>query len=144
MNELSLFNTLFNDDGYGFPAFRQARVNVPCVDVTENSKCYTISMDLPGRCENDVEISLKEDVLTIASVRKTQDKDCNAENKDNKAECDSYLIRERSVSDFKRSFTMPKDINSSAVSAIFKNGVLTITIEKKPVAPVQKISINVA
>lgn len=152
MNELSLFNTLFNDDGYGFPTFHTERARVPSVDVIENNSGYVIMMDLPGRTEKDVEISLKDDVLTIASVKQAKPKDNGRaeDNAESKADSNSdsgvknYLIRERYAYDFQRSFTMPKDINQDAVSATFKNGVLAITIERKPTAEKRKIAIQAA
>ncbi len=139
MNELSLFNTLFNDDGYTFPTYYAQRSQVPSVDVTENKTGYVLSMDLPGRTENDVEISLKDDILTISSVKQAE-----TQKEETKASDCTWLIRERKTSQFKRSFTMPKDINSDDVNATFKNGVLKVAIGKKPNAAERKIAINVA
>lgn len=121
MNDLSLFNSLFDDDGVSFPRLWNAHaLSVPKVDVKETKDTYTLLMDLPGRAEGDVELSLKDNVLTISSA--TEDK---KEEKD-----DTYLIRERNYSSFTRRFTLPDDVKGESVNASFKNGVLEVTMPR--------------
>ena len=69
MNELSLFNSLFDDGDFGFfPAVaKNYSFGVPQVDVKETKDAYALEMDLPGRTEKDVDVDLKDNVLTIAS-----------------------------------------------------------------------------
>ena len=137
MNELSLLDTLFGNDGT-MPSF-YTRACTPNVDVKETKDAYILTMDLPGRNENDVEIGLKDDILTIASVEKAETKE---EKKEDKEEF-SWLIHERHSSSFKRTYSLPKDINPEAVTAVFKNGVLTVRIERKAAASAKKIAIRV-
>ena len=129
MNELALFNSLF-DDGFGLdlPAFTARNYGVPKVDVKEDKEAYTLEMDLPGRTENDVNISLKDKVLTIASV-----KDDKADKKEKKEE-NEWLIHERTRTSFSRSFTLPDDVEAEGGNASFKNGVLTVTLPRNKVA----------
>lgn len=125
MNDLSLFNSLFDEDGTTFPRLWNTHtLSVPKVDVTETKDTYTLLMDLPGRAEDDVEISLKDNVLTIASSTESK-----KEEKD-----DNYLIRERGYSAFTRRFTLPDDVKGDAVNASFKNGVLCVTMPRNTVA----------
>lgn len=141
MNELSLFNDLFdfvNDgNGYGIPAvnFKKA-FQTPHVDVKEEKDAYTLQMDLPGRTDKDVNIELDRNVLTISSEA--------AENKEKKDEGSKWLIRERAFSKFSRSFTLPEDVNSEALSAEVRNGVLTVTMPRKALPTPKRIQINCA
>lgn len=137
MNELSLLDSLFGNDGFSFPAARSAYM-APKVDVLQKKDSYILSMDLPGKTEDDVEITLKNDVLTIAnSEKKAEEKP--EENNENEI----WLIRERTASSlkFRRTFTLPKDIDPAKVTANFKNGVLSIEIGRKEEAQEQKIKI---
>lgn len=146
MNALSLFNDWLNDDYYG----TTSKIFVPNVDVTETKDSYVLEMDLPGRAEKDVAIELNDRVLTIASAeeKKVEVAEQDAEKKDEGGseaeEKPQYLLRERRRSSFSRSFTLPKDIDETGVSANFKNGVLSITIPRKAEAQPRKITINVA
>jgi HSP20 family protein len=144
MNELSLFDTLFGNDTYGF-AFPElaetcntpATFTMPKVDVKENKDSYVLDMDLPGKTEKDVELELKDNVLVISGHKE------EAEKADDNAE--KFLLRERRASGFTRRFTLPEDINEDAVNACFKNGVLTVTIGRKELTPTaKKIAIKVA
>lgn len=139
MNELSLLDTLFGNDGFTFPAARTAYY-APKVDVLQTKENYILKMDLPGKTEEDVEITLKNDVLTIASAEKKEEKKAEDEK-------EIWLIRERtacSAQKFRRTFTLPKDIDASKVSASFKNGVLSVEIGRKEEAAEQKIKIIAA
>lgn len=143
MNELSLFNTLFGDENLGFPVFRNSGNFVPKVDVKETQKAYTIEMDLPGFSEEDVEIGLKDDVLTISSKQKAKNQE--TETVEEKSEEDfQWLIRERRVADFERRFSLPRDIDAQQITAQFKNGVLIISIPRKAEMSARKINISVA
>lgn len=142
MNELSLFNRLFNNDDFGlcYPTY-EGRAYTPSVDVKQTKDSYVLDMDLPGKTENDVDLSLKDDVLTISS-HEEEVKDAKTGEKEQ--ENGEWLIRERRSYNFTRRFTLPQDVNTDAVNATFKNGVLTIVMPRKPVAEPKKITINVA
>lgn len=133
MNELSLFNTIFNSmNDYGF-----GTMSVPDVDVKECKDNYTLEMDLPGRSENDVQLELDNNILTISSTKTEETK----EDKKDEAKT-KWLIRERKTSSFSRRFTLPEDIDAENVQATFKNGVLNINIPRKALAAPKKIAIT--
>ena len=127
MNGLSLLDTFFGDDCVNY---------MPRVDVIEMNDEYVMNMELPGRSEQDVEISLKDDILTVASVQNAKE-----EKKDS---YEKFLLRERFGGDFKRAFTLPKDVDSSKVNASFKNGILSIKLGRKEEALERRIQIEVA
>lgn len=156
MNELSLLDSLFdNFDGVYGGNYRGSYV--PKVDVKETKGAYTLEMDLPGRNEGDVDIQLDRNVLTISSkntekIEKKAEKcdghdagkDGSKDEECEKAEEPKWLIRERKVCDFNRSFSLPNDANGEEIGASFKNGVLTVVIPRKPVNVPKKIEIKVA
>lgn len=138
MNTLSLFNPTFTPDV--FDLFdRSFGTTTPNVDVRETNDAYIMDMDLPGKSEKDVEISLKDRVLSISSMEEVKVEDTK------KADdgCE-YLIRERRTSSFARRFTLPDDIDAEKVEANFKNGVLSITIPRRPEAQARQILIKSA
>ena len=137
MNTLSLFNDWLNGDGF----YGMNRAFSPDVDVTETKTAYTVEMDIPGRTENDVSIELNDKVLTIASV---DEKTAQTSEEENEEEKPQYLLRERRFAQFRRSFTLPKDIDTENVRAEFKNGVLSIVIPRKAEAQPNRIAISVA
>ncbi len=140
MNALSLFTPRFTSDlfdaidrnfGDLTPALNE-HVS-PRVDVMETKDSYIMDMELPGFTENDVEINLKDKVLSISSKKE--------EKKEEKKEGD-WLIRERKALCFSRRFTLPNDIDEEKVHAGFKNGLLSITIPRKPEAQARTIQIS--
>lgn len=136
MNELSLLDGLLNSTlrNYSTSGF------TPDVDIVENKENYEVTMDLPGMTENDVDISVNDNVLTIKSIKssKEEKKEVKDENKT------SYLVHERRSLSFSRSFTLPRDVETQNITASFNSGVLTITVPRKPDAQPRKIAITVA
>lgn len=141
MNELSLFNNFFDDVLPAMPDFTFTRTNsLPKVDVKETKDSYDMYMDLPGMDENDVNVELDHNVLKISSVRTE-----NKEDKGDKNEKESkYLIRERRMTSFSRSFTLPEDVDGSKISATFKNGILALTLPRTSAPAPKKIAITAA
>ncbi|MFC2615649.1 MAG: Hsp20/alpha crystallin family protein [Treponema sp.] len=145
MNSLSIFNPLFadsvldslNHDSPHFGVFSPlANASYPTVDVRETSGAYIMDIDLPGYTEKDVTIHLKERVLTVASNHE------ETKEKEEKPNGEQFLIRERTQRHFVRRFTLPEDIDQDKVEASFKNGVLTVTIPRKELAPRRQIAIK--
>lgn len=113
----------------------------PKVDVTQSKDSYILEMDLPGRSENDVNLELDQNVLTISSVKETNEEK-NLDKKDDSSDESKWIIKERHTSSFSRRFTLPDDIDSENVKATFKNGVLNITIPRKALAAPKRIAIT--
>lgn len=151
MNELSLFNDLFDgfgDDGFIMPSFNYRKAfTTPKVDVKEDKDSYTLDMDLPGKTEKDINIEYNNNVLTISSVTKSERDEKKEEKKEEKEaskEGAKYLIKERSYSKFTRSFTLPDDVNAEGITAKVENGVLHVTMPRKAQAAPHKIAITAA
>lgn len=135
MNELSLFNSLFDTAFGGMPDSWKV-TQMPKVDVKEGKDSYALQMDLPGCTEKDVNIEVDHGVLTISSVK--------TEEKEEKKDGEKWLIRERSSSRFTRRFTLPDDVDQEKISAVFKNGVLNVTMNRKELPAPKRIAIEAA
>ena len=143
MNSLAFFNPRFTSDLFDVidrnladlvPSQATPQVVSPKVDVRETLDAYILDMDLPGLTEKDVEINLKDRVLSISS--KMEEK--KEEKKDGE-----WLIKERRSSCFSRRFTLPQDIDAEKVTAEFKHGVLSVNIPRKPEPQAKQIAITV-
>ena len=89
-------------------------------------------MELPGLTKDDVSITLENNILTLSGERKLE-KDVQEE---------SYHRMERSYGTFIRTFALPNNLQTEKVEAIFKDGVLTITLAKAEEAKPRKIVIR--
>lgn len=106
---------------------------IPAIDVKEDNESMTIRAELPGLKKEDVKIKLREGVLTISGEKKFEDE----KKKDN------YYRIERSYGNFARSFTLPNTVDGANVRANMKDGVLELTIPKKPEAQEREIQVEV-
>jgi HSP20 family protein len=96
----------------------------PRIDVSETSKDMTLTVELPGVEEKDIDVSLSGNMLTIKGQKKS-------EQEDRKDEDGRVFHRvERSYGSFQRTMTVPFDAEPDKVSAQFKDGVLTVTLPK--------------
>ncbi len=118
-----LFDDIFGDlalPGFDGPAGRQ--MVAPKIDVSETDKELRITAELPGVKEDDVEVMLDEDSVTIRGEinqeREDEDKDRN------------YHVRERIEGVFSRTLPLPFRADPNKVQASFRDGILTVTIPK--------------
>ncbi len=101
----------------------------PEIDIKESGKSFSITADIAGLNKKDVKININGDQLTISGERKE-----DIDNSDS-----HYHFRERSIGEFSRSFNLPKSVNKEKINAHFKNGILSIKLEKhKDIAPETK------
>jgi HSP20 family protein len=102
----------------------------PAVDVHENAERILLLIDLPGLEQNDLDITVDKNVLSIRGERKTHAPDDGA--------CQHC---ERVQGPFTRAFTLPGTVDLEAVRAEMKSGVLTLTLPKKAEAKPRQIKI---
>ena len=105
---------------------------IPTVDISETENGYEIRAELPGVSEDDVNVSVTDNLLTVKG-EKRQEKETQGKN---------YHRVERRYGSFQRSFTLPRHIDSSGINAEFKDGILTLGIPKAEVAKPTEISIK--
>jgi HSP20 family protein len=115
----------------GLLATAEERAFMPSFDVKETKDGYTFKADLPGVEEEDLEISLTGNRLTISGKRESE-----AEEKG-----ETYYTYERNYGNFSRSFTLPEGVDADHVKADLKNGVLSLILPKKPELQPKKVSL---
>ena len=135
------FNKLFNtfssrfgiDDNSNKNEELENAVWMPLTDVSEDKEKYTLKMDLPGITKEDVKLSYVDGGLSISGERKQE-----------KEERDSKYHRiERSYGKYFRSFSLPQKIEADKISAVFKDGQLTITVPKTEEAKPKELEIKI-
>jgi len=92
----------------------------PCIDVKENDNNYQVTAELPGMDENDIEVTMDRNSLTIRGEKKQEMEDKGQ----------NYYRMERSYGSFQRSISLPPGIESDKIDANFSKGILTIILPK--------------
>jgi HSP20 family protein len=111
---------------------RQLATFAPQFEVKETRDGYLFKADVPGIDEKDLDITLTGSRLTVSGKREAEERQ----------ESETYYAFERSYGTFTRSFTLPEGVDADNVNADVKNGVLTISIPKKPEHQPRKISLK--
>lgn len=105
----------------------------PAIDVHEDQEEIAVRADLPGLKQEDIHLSLENNVLTISGERKTE-----SEKKDR-----NYHLVERSYGRFERSLQLSAAVDQSKIRASYKNGVLEVVLPKAEQAKPKQIKIDV-
>lgn len=105
---------------------------VPAFEVKETKDSYIFKADLPGVKENDLDITLTGDRLTISGKRETEQQE----------ESDRFYAYERSFGSFSRSFTLPEGVDVNACNAELKEGVLMLRLPKLPEVQPKRIQVG--
>ena len=108
----------------------------PRTDVTETDESVDVSMELPGMTEQDIDISLSNDAMTIRGEK-------NIEHEEDRK---GVYMCERSYGSFYRMIPLPAGIDADKADATFKNGVLTVSLPKtaQAQAKVKRVPVKAA
>lgn len=106
----------------------------PAVDVYETENELVIMADLPDVSEKDLDVRVENNMLTIHGERKFEQK----------VKEENYLRMERSYGSFTRSFSLPNSVNTEAIKAEYKDGVLNITLPKRAESKPKQVKIAVS
>lgn len=131
----ALVESLLRYDPYGelAPSRRAWDQNyVPRFDVKETKDAYIFTADLPGVKEEDLEISLTGNRLSISGKR----------GEEQKREGENYYMVERSHGAFSRSFTLPDTVDTEHVAAECNDGVLSLTLPKRAESQPRRINVS--
>ncbi|MFA9443821.1 Hsp20/alpha crystallin family protein [Egicoccus sp. AB-alg6-2] len=104
----------------------------PALDVEETEDVFTLHVELPGVTADDVEVSLEENVLTIAGERRFYDEKA----------ADGFRRIERHFGRFHRAVRLPDRVDGDKVSATYRDGLLTITVPKAEEAKPRRITVK--
>ncbi len=113
-------NRMFNPDDFDFS---------PAVNIRDKKKEYEIELAAPGLKKEDFDISIDDGILNISAEAKSE--------KETKE--DDFVKREFSYNSFSRAMSLPESIDEDKeVKAIYKDGILKMTLQKKENGDQQK------
>ena len=101
--------------------FRNPVMNMPAVNITEQKGEYLVSLAVPGMTKEDFKIDVDGNMLTISS-----EKEESKEEKDK-----TFTRKEYNYSSFRRSFTLPDEVNKEKIDARYEDGELKISLPRK-------------
>ena len=118
-----------------WPSFKDAEgAWAPVVDIFEQGDDLVVRAEVPGVKRDGLDVKVDGNTLVLSGER-LRDKD---------AEEGQNYRRERSYGSFVRSFTLPKTVDSTRISAVYRDGVLDVRIPKAEDAKPRQIEVKVA
>lgn len=119
----------FREMGPGLSA--EGPTYAPAFEVKETKDAFVFKADLPGIKEQDIQVELTGNRLSISGKREAE--------KEDKGE--TYYTYERSYGSFARTFTLPEQTDGANVKAELKNGELTVVVPKLAPSVAKRIPI---
>jgi len=130
----ALINRLRRELDQGFDSATRDASWTPAVDIHEEPGQFVVRADLPGVKPADIEITAEKGVLALRGARNFEQKNDDGH----------YSRVERVSGKFVRSFTLPENVQTDAIKAQFKDGVLELTIPKAAKAEPRRIEVQAA
>ncbi|HEY5885018.1 MAG TPA: Hsp20/alpha crystallin family protein [Pyrinomonadaceae bacterium] len=116
----------FGEEGIGRGAWN------PSVDIYENKDHIILEAELPGMKQDDFELTVENNVITLRGERQFEKKE----------DSDNYHRVERSYGSFTRSFTLPQTVSAEGATAEYTNGVLRVTLPKREETKARRIQVS--
>lgn len=111
---------------------RERMAFVPAFDVAETDNAYVFTADMPGMKEQDIDISVTGNRITVSGKREEEKRD----------EGRNWYACERSYGQFSRAFTLPEGCKIEDVQANLDNGVLTLNVPKKTEVQSRRVQVG--
>ena len=108
------------------------RVWAPALDIFERKDAYVVTVEVPGVNADDLDITLEDGLLTIQGERQFTSESSEQQ----------YHRVERRYGSFRRSITLPSQVQADAIEASFENGVLEVVVPKAEEAKPKKITVR--
>lgn len=115
------------------PAAESLASRSPALDVAESDRGYTVKLEMPGVAREDVKVSIDGRQVTVQAQGQHQE-----ERKDG----ERVVYRERSVSSYARTFTLPLEVDQAEAGARLEHGVLTLTLPKRGARNAAQITVS--
>ena len=127
-------NQLFRNNfaGYGDDTLTSGAW-APAVDIYETSEAVEMTFEIPGVNQKDIRVNIENNLLTVSGEHKFEHEDRR----------DNYHRVERNYGAFQRSFTVPSTIDPNKINAVFENGLLRLTLQKRPETQPRAIEVKV-
>jgi HSP20 family protein len=107
---------------------------IPAMDIVENEEGYVVKADLPGIKKEDLNVTVKDNLLIIEAGSSSEEVEKEGE---------SVIKLERRSGKYQRSLRLGKSINESAIKAQYVDGVLTLTLPRAEAEKSRKIEVAV-
>jgi len=130
----ALLNRLHREFDQSLEAAARDASWTPAVDIHEETQRFLVRADLPGVKPADIEVTADKGVLTLRGERQIDKKEVEGH----------YSRVERVAGKFVRTFTLPDNVQTDAITAQFKDGVLELTIPKIAKAEPRRIEVLAA
>ncbi|MFT7724277.1 MAG: Hsp20/alpha crystallin family protein [Roseateles sp.] len=124
------FDDSFFSDGRDASA---ATLRSPALDVSESETAYTVRLDMPGVPKDAVKVHIDGRRISIDAEQRKDDE---------KKDGERVIYRERTVSRFSRSFTLPQEISQGDSNASLDQGVLTLKLAKRAASVASQLTVN--
>lgn len=118
-NDFDFVNDDFLHDFFGYSQEKEFK-HLMKTDVVENENDFSISIDLPGYCKEDIKISVEKGYLIVEGRKETKEEEKK----------EKYLRRERFYGTVSRTYYLGDKIKEEDIKANFKDGVLNIIVPK--------------
>jgi HSP20 family protein len=126
------FFDIMESPGRGRRSLLEGGILEPAIDLIDKKDKLIAKVELPGIDKKDVKLSITDNNLTIQGEIK----------KEEEIKKEDYYYRERAYGNFARTISLPAEVDKEKISAKFKNGILEITMPKKPEVQPKEITIE--
>jgi len=103
----------------------------PAIEIFEKEDKYVVKAELPGMKQEDIDISLVGDTLSIKGQREAE----------SEVKEEDYYCCERSYGSFFRSIALPSNVDAKKIEASYEDGVLEVSLPKAPEVKPKKVSV---
>lgn len=131
-NMSRVMDQLFEDFSGNLWSDTTKPIATPALDVVDQQDHVDLHVDLPGVAPEQVNIEFKNGLLTISAEV----------NRDNETKEENFTRRERYYGSYRRSLRVPENLDVDSSSAHFENGVLTLSLPKRPEVQPLRIPVN--
>ncbi len=105
----------------------------PALDVAESDRAYTVRLEMPGVAKEDVKVSIEGRQISVQA---------QSQRSEERRDGERVVYRERSVSSYARTFTLPAEVDQAEAGARLENGVLTLTLPKRGARNAAQITVS--
>ena len=108
----------------------------PAVNISENEKSFLLEFSAPGFSKENFKVEAEDGTLSVSYEKEEEKTPASSPDREEKK---NYSRREFRYGSFKRSFTMPENINAESIAARYENGILMVELPKKEVKSESKV-----
>lgn len=132
LDPFRMLRDLMRGDLFAGTVPAMAEAFAPDVEIKETKDSYELTIDLPGVREQDLEVDITGNRLTVSGRREEEDR----------REDDRFFVYERSYGAFSRSFVLPEGADVGKVRAELRDGALHLTVPKKAEMQSRRVEIG--